>query len=355
MDLKYFFSVVWSNRRTFFIALPIIFVLSAVYIFFQPRYYKTTVSLAPETEGVGSGISSLASLAGSFGFNLGGIENGDAISPELYPDVFMSNDFLVGLLGVPVETEEGDVKADYYTYLRKHQKSAPWSPAIRAIKRAMMPKKKSSPQIGGDGKEVINPFCLTEEQFATLELIKSNIVCAVDKNTGVITLTVKDQDRKVCAQMGDAAMRLLQDFIVSYRTNKAHANVLYYEGLEKEAQKEYEDAVAAYARYADSHQNTILQSAISQRDALENDMQMKLTTLTAIQQQRQNAQARERESTPVFTTLERASMPVKPAGPKRMFFVLFCQIIGFAFVYLWLIRKDIFARYLKEEKKLNNE
>lgn len=347
MDFKYSYSIIWGNRRVFFIALPVIFVLSAVYIFFQPRYYRTTVSLAPETEGAGSGISSLTSLASSFGVDLGNMDNGDAISPELYPDVFLSNDFIVGLLDEPIETEDGEVKTDYYTYLRKYQKSAPWSPAIRAIKRVLKPKKeKSAPTVGGDGKEIVNPFRLTEDQFGILELIKSNIVCSVDKNTGVISLKVQDQDPLVCAQMGDASMRLLQKFIVDYRTNKARANVDYYLGLESDAQKEYDAAVEAYAHYADTHRNTMLQSSISQRDALENDMQVKLNTLTAIQQQKQSAIARVRETTPVFTTLESASVPIKPAGPKRMLFVLACQILGFGFVYLWLIRKDLYRKYL---------
>ena len=40
----------------------------------------------------------------------------------LYPDLFESNEFIVGLLNINVKTENGEVNTDYYTYLTKYKK-----------------------------------------------------------------------------------------------------------------------------------------------------------------------------------------------------------------------------------------
>jgi len=88
-----------------------------------------------------------------------------------------------------------------------------------------------------------------------------------------------------------------------------------------EAKKKYEDARQKYATFSDANQDVILQELQSQRDDLENDMQLKFNAYSALSTQLQNAQAKLQEHTPSFTIVQSASVPVKPAGPKRMAFV----------------------------------
>ena len=102
IDLVEVFKLLKSKKKVFFIVLPIVFVLSCLYIFPQPRYYRCNVTLAPEATGenVAGGLSSLAS---QFGVNLGGSSQ-DAIYPLLYPELVESNEFIIGLLGIKVTT-----------------------------------------------------------------------------------------------------------------------------------------------------------------------------------------------------------------------------------------------------------
>ena len=50
-------------------------------------------------------------------------------------------------------------------------------------------------------------------------------------------------------------------------------------------------------------------------------MQLKYNTYTTLMAQYQAAKAKVQERTPAFTVIKGASVPVKPAGPKRMIFV----------------------------------
>ena len=119
IDLRKVAKKVWQRKKLFYKVLPVVFVVSCVYILFVPRYYDCSVMLAPEMENPVSG-GALSSLASSFGVNLNSGMTTDAISPTLYPDLMSSTDFLISLFPVVVTTEDGELSEDYYTYMLKH-------------------------------------------------------------------------------------------------------------------------------------------------------------------------------------------------------------------------------------------
>ena len=109
IDITEVWNLLKAKKKVFFIMLPIVFVLSCLYIFPQPRYYRCSVKLAPEVTGenMAGGLSSLAS---QFGVNLGGATQ-DAIYPLLYPDVVSSNEFAIGLLGINFSSKTRGVES----------------------------------------------------------------------------------------------------------------------------------------------------------------------------------------------------------------------------------------------------
>ena len=339
IDLGLIAKILYEKRKKFFIMWPIVTALSILWIIPQPRYYNCSVSLAPESNGndVGGG---LASMASSFGINLGG-NGGDAIYPLLYPDLLGSNKFIVSLFDIRVKTDDGTVDTDYYTYLTKHQKknwlTQPFKKAKNAIVNLFVSEEKT---VGGKGKK-IDSFRLSERDYKLVELVKTNITCDVDKKTDVVTITVQDQDRLVSAILADSVKQRLQNFIIEYRTSKARLDLDHYEELAASAKKDYEVSVAKYSEYCDANQDIVLQSSISERDKLEADMQLKYNTYNALCTQVEVAKAKMQERTPAFTTLKPATVPIKPAGPKRMIFVVGMLMLGTIATSLWLVRDII--------------
>jgi hypothetical protein len=323
IDLSKIFKLLWSKKKSFFIVWIVTFILSCIWIFPQPRYYQAEVSLAPET--TGEDVGGLAGIASSFGINMGGAGT-DAIYPTLYPDLMESNDFIVGLMPIQITTEAKDdepsITTDYYTYLKNYQKSNPLTQPFRVLSNSI--KKAFSKEENGKpitAKE-LNPFKLSEKDSKIFERATRNITCAVDKKTEVISITVIDQDPLVCATMADSVCRHLQDFIIMYRTKKARIDADHYQHLADSAKMEYESAVNEYSIFCDANQDIVLQSVNSKRDALEQDMQFKYNTYSTLAAQLEAMKIKLQERTPVFTTLKSASVPIKPAGPKRVLFVI---------------------------------
>ena len=142
--------------------------------------------------------------------------------------------------------------------------------------------------------------------------------------------------------MADSVMTHLQNFITNYRTKKARLDLEYYQHLTDSARIEYIEAQNRYSDYCDAHNNILLQASISQRDRLENELSMKLNTYQAMLTQLQATKAKVQEETPAFTTLQSATVPLKPAGPKRMIFVAAMLVLSSIVLSVWLTRKDIF-------------
>lgn len=337
IDLSLVFSKIWARRRLFAIVLPIVFVLSCIHILNVPRYYTTGCSLAPEVDNPASG-GGLSSIAASFGFDLSEMQTTDAITPLLYPELMDDNRFIVELFKIQITTADEELHCDYLTYLQKHQEKS-WNESMmlwiqKNITGAPKPSGKTVKSATGE-----DPYILNRKQDAIVNQIRHDIDISVDKKTGVISISATAQDPLVCKTLADSVTRHLQDFITYYRTSKAQKDVDYYKHLRDEALRSYETVRRQYAAMSDANTDLVLESAKSELEDMENDMQLKYNQYTTYQTQYQASIAKLREKTPAFTTLKGANVPVKPAGPKRMIFVVGMLIFAFFSISAWGIAR----------------
>ena len=135
IDITAIIKKLWVHRKKYYYVLPATLVITYLFMLSFPRYYKSTVSMAPETSGT-SISGSLESLASSFGLGgaLGKMNTTDAIYAEIYPEVVGSKNFITELMTVDVMTQDGSVKCNYYTYMRHHQAAPWWTHIVQSIK-----------------------------------------------------------------------------------------------------------------------------------------------------------------------------------------------------------------------------
>lgn len=349
IDVSKIVSELWRRKKLFYKVWAITFVLSCIWILPQPRYYTCEVKLAPEMSGedVGGGLSSIAQ---SFGFNIGGVGGQDAIYPELYPDLFESPEFIVGLYGIQVKTKDGEISTNYFTYMKQHQKPN-WLlvPYIKARNwvNGLFEERDTTPRGTGNGD--INPFMMNRDDYKLMTTIMGNIKCSVDKKTNVITINVTDQDPLICATMADSVKDHLQAFIIRYRTSKAQEDVTYYQQMRDSAEQDYDKAIEAYSRFCDTHKGIILQSFQSERDKLEGELSLRQNSLAVMETQLQSTKVKLQEKTPAFTTLQSAVVPIKPAGPKRMLFIIGMMLVASLLLSLYVVKDMLFAGSDKKE------
>lgn len=325
IDFVAIFKKLWPHRKTYYKVLPAVLIITYLITVCIPRYYTCTVKLAPEPTGP-SVSGSLGSLASSFGFgSLSKMGNLDALNVEIYPDIIKSMDFVADLMLVQVTTKKGDIKTSYYTYLRDHQKDAWWNVIKARISEWIHP----TPKDSYSGEEKLSVFNLTKQQSDIFNSVSGKIKCNVDKKTDVVSITVTDLDPLVCATIANMTCKKLQEFIIAYRTNKANIDYKYYKKLTAEAKSAYVKIRKQYVTLADANQDVTLPSYKAKEEDLEDEMQQKYNVYTAMNTQMQAAQAKLQEATPAFTIIESASVPIKPAGPKRLFISLGMMMLSF--------------------------
>lgn len=334
------FKDLLKHKMLYVKVLPVAFVLAAIYALGQPNYYSCKVKLSPEMSGGKSSVGSLASLASSFGVNLGtGGAGTEALFPTLYPELMNSVDFKTSLFQVPVTIEgdkekgESDTTMTYYDYLSNAQKAPWWSEGIKAI---------SSMFHGQSSKvnEKVDPFRLTKDQDEIVKVIDKKVVCKVDKKTMVITIDVTDQDPVIAAKMADTVKTRLQNFITDYRTSKARVDLEYNKKIAAETKARYEKARQLYADFSDANQDIILESVRQRQTELENEMQLQYNAYTQVAAQLLAAEAKVQEETPAFTTLQSATVPVKKSGPKRAQICLVFVFLVFLGITVWILYKE---------------
>lgn len=352
IDLVELAQKVWANRRLVFKACGYAVLIGLVIAFSIPKEYSTSVTLAPETTSKTSS-GSVGALAAMAGINIGSSSGEDALSPELYPDIVSSTPFLIELFDVRVQDQRSKIDTTLYAYLDKYQDAPWWGMVVSAPFKALgwtislFRGKESAAMRGGK----VNSFELTKDQAMIADGLSKRIAISVDKKTGVTTLTVTMQDPLISASLTDTVMHRLQNYITDYRTNKARHDLAFAEKLFKEAKANYMDAQKKYAAFVDANQNIILLSYRAEQERLQNEMNLDYNVYTQVAQQLQMAKAKVQEITPVYTVVQPATVPLRPAKPNKIMILIgFIFLAGVGSIGWILFVKDLIRSWKKEAK-----
>lgn len=320
-----------KEKKSLILSICISAVLGIAYALGQQKEYTATVSIAPEMNSMGMS-QSISDIAGAFGMDLGkGSNNIDAIYPEIYPNIFASQDFAIKLFKVQIEFK--GKKETYYEHILKDYKAPyymyPINWVVSLFKKKEIPSKNSYNNI--------NAFQLTKEQFNVSQAIISNIDCQMDKGSSIINIKATDIDPYVAACIADTLQIRLQDYITKYRTQKARQDFANAKKLNIEAKKTYEKARQQYTSFADANTDVILKSYQAKLEDMENDLQLKYNNYASTLQQLQSASDKIQERTPAFTIIQSATVPFRASSTPRSIMVLAFIFLGIVIDVVWVL------------------
>ena len=346
IDLLELAHKVWNGKKLIFKACGVAVVLGLIVAFSIPKEYTTTVVLAPEAKAKG-GAGNLGALASMAGINIGSVSGDEALSPEIYPDIVKSTPFLVDLFPVKIKPISDEKAMGLFEYMDKHQRTPWWgiitSAPFKAVGWAVSLFKDKPHGATTDKPDV---FRLTQEQADIATVISERILTIVDEKTGMISISVTMQDPLVSATLTDTVMQNLQDYITRYRTNKATQDLEYTEKLYKEAQQNYYEAQQKYANFADSNLDIVMTGYQTRLERLQNEATLAYGLYNQISQQLQLAKAKVQEVTPVYTVVQPASVPLRPASPQKPIILIGFIFLAFVGSVSWIILfKDLVKQF----------
>ena len=308
------FGVIWNNRNVYIKYSIIGAVLSLVISFSIPKTYSVDVMLAPENNNQASGLANLVGLDFS-------LASSDAYTVNLYPMIISSKDFVVDLFDTNLKVADFPEGIEYYDYIKDHQKISWWGyPAKWLGKLFSGSKSEDSISVTDDfGVRKLEP-----KQQHIYQVIKKKVRCNVNAASGIITVTVYDQNPEVAVLVADTVVHNLNRFILDYRTRKARNDYEYIDGMCTAAREKYIDCQAKHADFVSSHAS--IHSAIYKKEQqyLENELHLAYSAYSSMVSQLEVARAKLLEATPVYTIIESAYLPVGADSPrKKLILVLF--------------------------------
>jgi len=132
-----------------------------------------------------------------------------------------------------------------------------------------------------------------------------------------------------------------------HRFSKAQQDCAYLEQLYKERQQEYYVAQQNYANYMDANKGVVLQSALTERERLQNDMNLAYQVYSQVATQLQVARAKVQEAKPVFAVVEPASVPLLPSGTSKKVILVGFIFLAVAGASAWILFGREFFENLK--------
>ena len=343
IDLMEYVRKLWDVRKLLLKAAAVGLIIGLIIAISLPRKYTVGVTLAPEFEKKSSG-GSLSSLLGGLG-GLGGLGDADALNITLFPEIVASTPFILELMDTRVTTLDGEIDTTFTAYLDEER--SPWWGTILALPgMAINGVKSLFSDEEEDRENTVDPFYLTEKQSQKVERLREAIVADVDKKTGVTSVSVTLQDPLVTATVTDTVVAKLQQYITAYRVSKAQQDCDYQEQLYKEKQKEYYEAQQNYANYMDANKSVILQTVLTERERLQNEMSLAYQVYSRVAAQLQVARAKVQEAKPVFAVVEPSTVPLEPSGVSRKVVMLGFIFFAVAGTAAWvLFGKDFWMKF----------
>lgn len=322
------------KQRILFVMITTIVVvaLAAAYVFSLPRTFTSSSLLVPEVSASGSGLSgNLGALASMAGMKLGSGNSTDAFEPGFYPKILASTVFQTEVLKDTIYVGRLKRRMTVFEYFDSGQQQPWWGKLLPVEEK--------------DSKAdyahlTLNPQKPTKRENRVMKDLSGSFLCAVDKQTDVISLTVNVQDADVAQQLADNICKRLQVYVTDYRTGKARKDLSYAKKVSQEAYDKYVKKQQEYASFCDANEDVTLASFQQVRDRLENEMQLAYNMYSQCAQQLQLAQVKLQERTPVFTTIQPATVPLKPSGPKRMFTVIIFFFLAFFGSVAWILASN---------------
>lgn len=318
----------WRSRKKVFLWCCIGAVVGLVAGFSLPKEYTAKAVLAPETEQkMGSGVSSIASMMGV------SLDNSvDAIRVDFFPDVVSSTPFLYDLsqMTVRFERKHEVIDTTLMDYMLEYQRSPWWSAVISAPFKALgwaLSLLRDEPE--EDPGAVPDPLNLPTKQRRALKALSENIFVTVDKKTGRTDIKAVMQDPLVVADVTQAVIDNLKDYMTEYRTSKVRQDVENLTLIYEERREEYYAAQQAYASYADANSAVVKQSARAELTRLQQEMNLAYQVYSQVATQLEAARIKEQEAKPVFAVLEPVCIPDRKSGPsKAKLLVIWVFLLG---------------------------
>jgi uncharacterized protein involved in exopolysaccharide biosynthesis len=315
-------SILLRRRRLILVSTFAGALVALVVALRTPLEYTATTSFLPNVGEQQGGLSGVSSLAQQFGLSIPR-SGGASRSPEFYDDLLQSREILDGLVksGVEVVTAAGVTRVDLVEHF----------------------------EIGGETPQERNTW--TRRRLAG-----DVISVAINRETAVVTVSVRTDDPGLSAAIGRKLLDLISAFDSETRQSQATAEREFAGERLGQLQRELtvaENALLAFEienrQWSGSPQLTI------DYDRLQRRVVMRQELVTAMAQAHEQARIDEVRNVPVFTIIDQPESPAVPNRRGRLRTLFMGLVIGLMVGFGLAVMREFGERAKSEQSEAYGE
>lgn len=343
IDLIALLKTVFIARR-FVVKTTILFaVLGVISALISPIKYTASTTFVPQLS-EGPTNSSLGGLASLAGINLSAIMGSQPqeIPPSLYPQIAESVPYRLALL----EAKVGSNDISFRNYILDESSGVAILPLLKkytiGLPGLLLNKQTDT------NKTLDNTlFQITEEDKDLFEFLAQVVSIEWDDQEGLVSISVELADRMVAAQLAQAATNLLQNNIISFKSQSARNNLDFIERQFESKRQEFEEIQDSIAIFKDQNLNITSTLYQNQLTRLESKFTVTSSVFQELAGQVEQAKIQVNKDTPIFTVIEPVSVPPERSKPKRTLMVIIWTFLGGVFSVGWVLVKSPLQQIVK--------
>ncbi len=270
--------------------------ITAVLVFLLPRKYTSQASFQAEASQASPLSGSLAGLASQFG----ALQLMQPTNPQFFADLITSDNVIKRVASARYVVGSDTVTlATIYGYDKL-------------------------------------PTPLQEDK--TSVRLRKAVRAATNPRTGVISLGIVASSPDLARALVETTLVALNNANIALRQSRANAEAAFTSNRAEEARAELnqaEDALTAFYNRNRQIDNSASLRTVESRLRRAVDVAQNVYTQLRLQQEQAGIQAV--RNTPVITTIDQASLPIKPTSPKRKLSVVVGFLAGLSLAIGWLL------------------
>lgn len=331
--LRSFAMNVWCDRTRVVQFMFLAVLAGFFFAFASGEEFVAKTRILPYRSGAGS-ANSLSGLAGLAGVRLPGGPGEQTITADLYPEVAKSLDFRLSVAETPIRFSSLGRKAttvEYFQYLRK-------TPLIELVEEysfglpskliafSQAPRPSNSRVVNTQDTEGLPSY--SRYYLAFVNLLEGRLSISIDKKTSIITIVGQMPDPYAAADLVHVASTRLMERIIDYESRKAGEQFRFVKEQHRQSKDRYERTQQQLASFSD--RNRALMSATAQidRDRLQREYDLAFEVFQQFSRELEQARIKMNQDTPVFTVIERVTVPAERSSPRRARIMLLCLLAG---------------------------
>jgi uncharacterized protein involved in exopolysaccharide biosynthesis len=325
--------LVLARHKTLIVRTVLVFtLLGMTYALLAPEEFTSEARVVREAQQEGGSLPggiSPGALSG-FGINLGGSASG--LSPAAFPDVLQSREVRLAVVQDTFRFPDAEQPMTYVDYVNQptgplgtvldYTLFLPWT-----LKSALGDAVSGSPAPVGT-TDTGKPMIPSEEEDEALKSISDKISAAVDKETGLMTISVTAGGPQVASSLSESFLDHFTTRVREIRTEKVRERLDFVEGRFKDAEQELEQTEDRLAQFLERNQNPTTATLQFRRDRLQRQVSFKEQLYSELQSQLTQTRLDLQRQQPVVTVVEEPVPPMQRSAPKRTQIVLTFLVVG---------------------------